>query len=137
MCHLQYKDRMKKEERKKDRKLVITMASYALQKPARVAHEKPPGPKGSKIQSRSFKDQTIISTTSRLPENIFCPSPEFFYLKLSMKARELKSLSTRDISLKCNILSLFGDNFLSQTICFCHRQFPHELSNYKNCFCHK
>ena len=54
----------KKEERKIDRNLVITMASSALQMLPRVAHEKPPGPKGSKIHSRPFKDQTIIGTTS-------------------------------------------------------------------------
>ena len=34
----------KKERKKKDRKLVITMASYALQKSPWVAHTKPPGP---------------------------------------------------------------------------------------------
>ena len=34
----------KKEERERDCKLVITMASYALQAPPRVAHAKSPGP---------------------------------------------------------------------------------------------
>ena len=35
----------REKERKKNRKLVIRMASYALQTPPRVAHAKPPGPK--------------------------------------------------------------------------------------------
>ena len=35
----------KKKKREKGRKLVITMASYTLQTPPRVAHAKPPGPK--------------------------------------------------------------------------------------------
>ena len=36
------------EKRKKeDRKLVITMVSYALQTPPQVAHAKPPGPIGN------------------------------------------------------------------------------------------
>ena len=40
------KQKTEREKRKKeDRKLVITMASYALQMPPRVAHAKPPGPK--------------------------------------------------------------------------------------------
>ena len=40
------KDGEKKKERRKrrDRTMVITMASYALQTPPRVAHAKPPGP---------------------------------------------------------------------------------------------
>ena len=33
-----------KRERKKKRNSVITMASYALKTPPRVAHAKPPGP---------------------------------------------------------------------------------------------
>ena len=37
-------EREKKETKKEDWKLVITMASYALQTPPRVAHAKPPGP---------------------------------------------------------------------------------------------
>ena len=38
------KQKMEKKE-KEERKLVITMASYALQTPPRVAHAKPPEPK--------------------------------------------------------------------------------------------
>ena len=36
--------KQKMEKKKKDLKLIITMASYALQPPPRVAHAKPPGP---------------------------------------------------------------------------------------------
>ena len=34
----------KEEEKKEEQKLVITMASYELQMPPRVAHAKRPGP---------------------------------------------------------------------------------------------
>ena len=34
----------KTEKREKEREMVITMASYTLQTPPRVAHSKPPGP---------------------------------------------------------------------------------------------
>ena len=37
-------EREKKERKREERKLAITMASYALQTPPRVAHTKPPGP---------------------------------------------------------------------------------------------
>ena len=37
------KQKTEKKERKRDRKLLITMAIYAMQTPPRVAHAKPPG----------------------------------------------------------------------------------------------
>ena len=39
------RSKAKDSEKKRDRTMVITMASYALQMPPRVAHAKPPGPK--------------------------------------------------------------------------------------------
>ena len=53
------KRRGEKREKKKDRKLLIIMASYALQTPPWVAHAKPPGPKygeGKKFSLGSFPE---------------------------------------------------------------------------------
>ena len=45
------KEREREKEREKEQKLVITMASYVLQTPPRVAHTKPPGPKTKSVKT--------------------------------------------------------------------------------------
>ena len=72
--------------------------------------------------------------TVRPPENIFCPSPESFYLKLSVKVRKFKFSSTRNKKTKCNILpqtisvssrqfvSVTDNHCLSQKVYVCYRQ---------------
>ena len=55
-----------KEEREKGRKLVITMASYALQTPPWVAHAKPPGPKRMHVHN---DDLNITSNERYRQEN--------------------------------------------------------------------
>ena len=52
--------KQKTERKKEDRKLVITMASYALQTPPRVAHAKPPGPREKR------RDRTMVITMAKL-----------------------------------------------------------------------
>ena len=67
-----------------------------------------------------------MQTNGQASRKYFLSVTRIFYLKLSMKARELKFSSTRDKSPKCNIL----DPKCCQTMFVCHRQFPHELSDY-------
>ena len=54
----------RKEEREKDRTMVITMASYALWTPARVAHAKPPGPKERAKVGNNNGQLRIVNATS-------------------------------------------------------------------------
>ena len=62
---------------------------------------------------------------TRPPENNLCPSTDFFYLNLSVKAHKLRFLSTRDKTPKCvchrQHLSATGIVCLSQKIIVCHR----------------
>ena len=50
----------RKPPKKKVKKLVITLASYALQKPPRVAHAKPPGPKLEMSGSNSWRKESGV-----------------------------------------------------------------------------
>ena len=53
------KSRRRRE--KKDSTMVITMASYSLQMPPRVAHTKPPGPKALVISFFKSRSMQIIA----------------------------------------------------------------------------
>ena len=61
---------VKEKEREKERKLVITMASYVLQTPPRVAHGKLPKTMASFTSVRNHRCSRQAAWTNKVSENI-------------------------------------------------------------------